>query len=72
MNFSRQPPWRKTSSSIRPWKSRSSAITSSGVMSSAIVVKPTRSAKSTPTACRRTRPSGSSRSASVSTTLGEK
>ena len=72
MNFSRQPLWRNTTSSIRPWKSRSRAMTSSGVISSAMVVKPTRSAKSTPTAWRRTRPSGSSRSAKVSTTLGEK
>ena len=48
------------------------AITSSGVMSSASVVKPTRSANRTPTAWRRTRPSGSSRSARMSTTLGEK
>ena len=57
---------------MRPWKARSIAITSSGVMSSASVVKPTRSANRTPTDWRRTRPSGSSRSASSSTTLGEK
>jgi hypothetical protein len=45
MNFSRQPLWRTTIASIRRWKSRSKVITSSGVISSAMVVKPSRSAK---------------------------
>ena len=51
---------------------RSIVTTASGGIVSAMRVKPTISTNSTATVCRRTAPSGSSRSASISTRFGEK
>ena len=70
--FSTVPPQAKICAVIRSWNSRSIVTTASGGIASAMRVKPTMSTNSTATVCRRTAPSGSSRSASISTRFGEK